>query len=100
MHLVYEEECHGLLCQMPSRSRCTPYLMSHQPQACALSHRKHSTKQTDKNASSVAQLTNNEYGIPSGPTGGELMYTFNNIFSENTILVKYISLSSSIDDCV
>ena len=33
--LVCQEECHGRLCQMPSRSQGTPCLLSHHPQACA-----------------------------------------------------------------
>ena len=51
----------------------------------------------------MAQLTNNEDGIPSGPAA-ELVdsscIASIIIFSDNTILVKYNSLSSFIDDCV
>ena len=52
----------------------------------------------NRGASSVAQLTNNEDGIPSG-SAAELVDS-SCIASDNTILVKYNSLSWSIDDCV
>ena len=57
----------------------------------------------NRGASSVTQLTNNEDGILSAPTAERVESSCIAsiiIYSDNTILDKYNTLSSSIDDCV